>query len=156
MQLFPAFSVFCKSGQEGYGIALRIGRLLVQVTSSGFRDAISLGSSRLPLGWNSRNCSDWHQLSEAILSKIAQSWLWGCQIEVKKTPTMFCALIVKKVWFILVSGIMNFLFYPHILYPIVCPCPLFLLGEGGGEVEPPTKFSHRKLKIEIFAGKKGL
>lgn len=31
MQLFPAFSVFCKSGQEGYGIALRIGRLLVQI-----------------------------------------------------------------------------------------------------------------------------
>ena len=51
---------------------------------AGLRDPTSLWGSWWPSGRKCKKRSDWHRVSEAVPSIMAQSWPWGGQIAVKK------------------------------------------------------------------------
>ena len=66
--------------------------------SACFRDPTLLQSSWWPLGQICKKHSDWHQVSEAASSIMAQSWLWGSQIlDRKKKSETWCIQDLKNI-----------------------------------------------------------
>ena len=66
---------------------------------AGLRDPTSLWGSWWPSGRKCKKRSDWHRVSEAVPSIMAQSWPWGGQIAVKKKEAICTFTKGYRIWF---------------------------------------------------------